>query len=180
MSGRDYLINGGTGPPSQPRRRKMRLWLLLIALVTVVLATVAATYWRVGSTQERFPRSSWLAVSLVSRTNGNVVIAVKNCGSQQFQMQDYVFVEYSDPASPDDYHPSEGYHFTGGSLRLSPGETLNVQFPVPPKRFNWRARVGGVGLREVSLKQALKRTWFFKHYPFVLHSEYGQTDWLPP
>ena len=159
-----------------------RLRLLLIALAAVALATLIVTVWPAGTARDSFPGSTSLAVSLIARTNGNVILNVKNVGRQQFDMETYLEVEYFNPASPDDYCRTTAHQFTNTVFGLSPGAGFEICFPEPTNHLTWRANVGGYGQRQIAFKTGFCRT--LKHFglsrfaAFALRPEYGQTEWI--
>ena len=160
----------------------MREQILLIALATVILATLVVTVWPPYAVPDRFPHSSSLVVSLVARTNGTVILGVKNRGNQQFMTSSDLIVEYGDSAHPFDYHPGYIHMFTNNQFLVSPGATFQVCLPAPTNHFGWRANIGVVGQRQIAVKTALRRVWPFKHLPAALYIryEYGQSEWIAP
>ncbi len=162
----------------------MRRRILFIALAAVVLATVAADLWPPHSARYHYRRSGSLVLSVLARTNGNVLVSVKNSGNQQFEMFEGVSIEYLDPASPDDYITGDYYSFTNSRFNLLPGAGFQASFPAPTKHLKWKAHIGGVGQREVAAKARLRRVlnWslVLRRYPLSIYPEYAQTDWIAP
>jgi hypothetical protein len=161
---------------------------MFIALAALALAALAASLWPVHSKRDlyhyHYRRSSSLALSLLARTNGNVLVSVKNSGNQQFEMFDGASIEYLNPASPEDSIAGDYYYFTNSRFNLLPGAAFQASFPAPTKHLKWRAYIGGIGQREVALKTRMKRalnwTVVLRRYPLLIYPEYAQTDWIAP
>ncbi len=95
-----------------------------------------------------------------------------------------VLIDYLDPANPEGYIPSDYHTLRNSRFKLLPGGTLQAMCVGPTKHLKWRARIGGVGHREVALKtqirQALNWTVILRRYPLCIYPEYAQTDWIAP
>ena len=128
-------------------------------------------------TEIGLPQSRSLKVSFLGYTNGNAFIQIKNRTSHTVHL--WTIGVYSrDPEHVAGWHLSS-YDITNGS-RLSAGATIVTDFPAPTNHVLWRAAVGGVDQRELNIKRALKDTWLFRPYLFVVHPRYAQTDWIAP
>jgi hypothetical protein len=162
----------------------MRRRILFLALAAVALATVTASLWPVHSTRDHYRRSASLVLSLLARTNGNVLVSVRNSGNQQFEMFEGVSIEYLNPASPEDYIVGDYYSFTNRRFNLLPGAVFQASFPAPTKHPKWRAHIGGIGQREDALKTRMRRalnwTVVLRRYPLCIYPEFAQTDWIAP
>ncbi|HYG34305.1 MAG TPA: hypothetical protein VEC99_05950, partial [Clostridia bacterium] len=135
---------------------EMRRRVLFIALVVVTLATVAVTFWSPHTSRYHYRRSSSLALSLLARTNGNVLVVLQNSGGQQFEISGEVSIEYLNPASPEDYIVEDFHSFTNSRFTLGPGAAFQACFPAPTKHLKWRAHIGGVSGREVAFKYCIR------------------------
>src|SRR5215471_6065 len=164
--------------PQRQRQSSMRRRILFIALVVVTLATLVVSFWPVHTLRYPYRRSSSLVLSLLARTNGNVLVAVKNRGNQQFEVDGGVSIEYLDPASPGDYIAGDYHRFTNMFI-LRPGAAFQATFPAPTKHLKWRAHIGGVGERQIAFKSTIKRAlkWnvVLKRYPLFIYPEYAQS-----
>jgi hypothetical protein len=121
-------------------------------------------------------------MSLISRTNGTVIVDVENGGSQQFEMLGSVVIEYRDLQHPDDYFRGEVHQFTNDGFTLSRGSHLRASFPAPTNRLDWRAHIAGYGQRQIAVKtsinKALKHAPLLTLRPFAIYPEYAQTGWI--
>lgn len=162
----------------------MRRRVLFIALAVVALATVAISFWPVGSAHYHYRRSSSLVLSLLARTNGTVVVSLKNTGNQQFVIDEYASIEYLNPENPEEYFAEDFHSFTNSLFTLLPGAAFQVSFPAPTKHLKWRVNIRGVGQRQLARKKLMRRalnwTVVFRQDTLVLDSEYAQTDWIAP
>ena len=111
----------------------MRLRILLISLAVVTLATIAVNYSPFGGRETTFRARISLCWGFIARTNGNVVLDVRNKGSQQFEMQPWVQIEYL-PVNPEDYVAGDSRGFTNDGFTLLPGSNLQVLLSGSKKR----------------------------------------------
>ncbi len=153
----------------------MRLRRLLITtLVGVILLTAAASYWPLGGTAERSRQSRMLELRFLGYTNGNAIVQIKNRASQGVWLHPHVYIYSRDP-----FRIVYNYEITNAQP-LAGRATQIAAFPAPTDLPHWRAEVGGVGMHEVKINNALSRTWPFKLHPWANYVRYAQTDWMTP
>jgi hypothetical protein len=93
---------------------------------------------------------------------------VRNREEQSIWLNDFVTIQYFDTVRSSDF-----LRLTNAD-ELKPGATQSFYISAPTFQLRWRAEIGGVNQREITVKQKLKGTSLFKEYPFVLHP-HGRT-----
>lgn len=164
----------------------MRRRMLLMVLATVFLLAMALNWWASKTTsyvpeESELPHSADLDVSFLACTNGIATIQVRNRGSQTVILNGYVMLYARDTNRTAGFRWVDSHDFTNRfSAPLGRGSSVTVNFPAPTNGVPWRATVGAVGQRQISIKQTLRRAPFLKRYPFVLRPGYAHTDWITP
>jgi hypothetical protein len=157
----------------------MRVRIIIFAVILLIAIGGISAYLALTAQEQSGPQSSGLAASIVGYTNSvgeprKAMLEVRNRGQQSIWLNDFVTIQYFDTARSSDF-----LQLTNAG-ELKSGATQLFCIPAPTHQLRWRAEIGGVNQREITVKQKLKGTSLFKDYPFVLHPHYSQTDWITP
>jgi len=120
-------------------RKYKRLSLLLLLLFVVSAIFLAMNHLPEPAAERRIPRSTAVAASLLSATNGSAVVQLTNSTGAMFRVVSCRIHSRGSPNDPDG-HISDEYRI-GGFPYVAPGTSTSITRYVIPKGGSWRAEI---------------------------------------
>ena len=120
--------------------RKYRRLLLLVLLLFAVLAIfLVMNHPPEAAAERRIPRSTTVAASLFSSTNGSAIVELTNSSAATFRVVSCRIHSRGSTSDPDG-HISAEYRI-GGFPSVPPATSTKVTLFVIPKGGSWRAEI---------------------------------------
>lgn len=152
--------------------------LIMVVGLTVVVDRSQRDHARALSVRTNVPRSGLLSISVLGYTNGQALLQIRNRTRQTIHMDHSLYVVGLDDGCVPDFHLIACYDLSNYTS-LPAGGTCSMSIRTPSDG-QWKVAIGCVGEREILIKRALVRTWFFRWQDDKWFSmcRFAQTEWV--